>query len=92
VVAVLNIADRGGYARYEEGFMDIFSKHAGQVLAVDETPRVIEGDWPHMRTVLVSFPSAEDFDAWYGSREYQDLAQHRLSASTASVAMLNGLS
>src|SRR5437764_311990 len=55
VVALLNIADRAGYQTYTDGFMDIFSKYAGQVLAVDESPRVIEGEWPHSRTVLISF-------------------------------------
>jgi uncharacterized protein (DUF1330 family) len=62
------------------------------LLAVDESPTVIEGEWPHTRTVLLSFPSAEAMKAWYGSPEYQALAQHRFNASTAQVAMVNALS
>ena len=50
------------------------------------------GQWPYTRSVLISFPSAEEFDRWYGSPEYQALAKHRFKASTGSVAMLNGFS
>lgn len=92
VVALIDISDREEYQAYADGFMEIFNKYAGQVLAVDEAPRVIEGQWPHTRSVLISFPTADDLDRWYGSAEYQRLAQHRFKASTGSVAMLNGFS
>ena len=44
VVAQLNIHDRTRYARYESGFMEIFSKYGGSVLSVDEAAKVLEGD------------------------------------------------
>lgn len=91
VVALLNITDREGYERYAQGFMEIFDQYGGQLLAVDESPTVIEGDWPHTRTVLASFPSAEALDSWYRSSEYQALAQHRFNAATARLVMLRGL-
>jgi uncharacterized protein (DUF1330 family) len=58
VVALLDITDRQEYGLYGDGFMEIFSRYGGQVLAVDESPTVVEGEWPHTRTVLLSFPSA----------------------------------
>ena len=91
VVALLDITDRQEYGLYGDGFMEIFNKYAGQLLAVDETPTVVEGDWPHTRTVLLSFPSAEEMDRWYRSAEYQALAQHRFKGSTARIAMIQGL-
>lgn len=91
IVATITIHDRERYARYGEGFMAIFSRHAGQLLAVDEAPEVLEGDWPFTRTVLVSFPDAGAARAWYASAEYQALAQHRFAASIANVAMVSGL-
>ena len=91
VVALLNITDRDEYALYGQGFMEIFSRSGGQLLAVDEDPTVVEGDWPHTRTVLLSFPSAEDMDRWYSSPDYQALAQHRFKASTSQIVMLKGL-
>ena len=36
VVALLDITDRDRYAQYEAGFMAVFRKHGGRMLAVDE--------------------------------------------------------
>ena len=90
-IALLNITDPEGYAAYGRGFMDIFSRHPGRVLAVDEAPLVKEGDWPHTRTVLLEFPDAEAFEAWYGSEAYRALARHRHAASTGSVVLIKAL-
>ncbi|MDZ7670548.1 MAG: DUF1330 domain-containing protein [Gammaproteobacteria bacterium] len=90
-VAVINIHDRDPYQRYEEGFMDIFAKYQGTLLAVDEAPTVLEGEWPWTRTVLLEFPDENSLHAWYDSEEYQALAQHRFAGSQASIAMVKGL-
>ena len=88
VVAQLNIHDRTRYARYESGFMEIFSKYGGSVLSVDEAAKVLEGEWNYMRTVLLEFPSEERAMAWYHSPEYQSLAQHRFAASDANIVLI----
>jgi uncharacterized protein (DUF1330 family) len=87
-IALLTITDRGRYGAYQSGFMEIFNRYSGKLLAVDEAPTVKEGDWPHTRTVLIEFPDAEAFDAWFNSPEYQALAQHRHAASTGSIAVI----
>jgi uncharacterized protein (DUF1330 family) len=68
--------------------MEIFSRYSGKLLAVDEAPIVKEGDWPHTRTILIEFPDADAFDAWFDSPEYQALAEHRHAASTGSIAVI----
>jgi uncharacterized protein (DUF1330 family) len=91
IVAQINIHDRDRYREYEAGFMKIFSQHQGRLLSVDETPEILEGDWPHSRTVLIEFPSSDEAHAWYDSTQYQDLAGHRHAASVGRIAMLSGL-
>ena len=91
IVAELTIEDRAEYARYEAGFMEIFQNYRGEVLAVDEQPQVIEGEWKHSRTVLLRFPDAAEAERWYGSPEYRAIAQHRWKASRANVAILQGM-
>jgi uncharacterized protein (DUF1330 family) len=91
VVVELTISDRAEYARYEAGFMPIWQKYRGELLAVEEQPSVLEGEWPHTRTVLLRFPDAAEAERWYRSPEYQALAQHRWNASRANIALLNGL-
>lgn len=90
-VALIDIRDRNEYGNYEQGFMDVFSKYEGRLLAVDESPTVLEGAWPWTRTVLLEFPDEERLMAWYQSAEYQTLAKHRFNASQAAVAVLRGL-
>lgn len=90
-IALLKIEDRTEYARYEQGFMAIFNQYEGKLLAVDESPVVKEGTWNHTRTVLLQFPDAKALDRWYHSEAYQALAQHRFSASSGSVVVIQGL-
>ena len=91
IVAEVSIEDRATYARYEAGFMEIFQQYRGELLAVDEQPAVIEGEWKHTRTVLLRFPDQAEAERWYRSPEYQALAQHRWRASRANVALLTGV-
>ena len=76
LMAQIQIRDRGRYGQYEVGFMDIFRQYQGKGLSVDEAPQILEGEWPHTRTVLIEFPTREEANAWYESEEYQALARH----------------
>jgi uncharacterized protein (DUF1330 family) len=91
VLAELTIEDRAEYGRYEAGFMDVFQRFHGELLVVDENPVVVEGAWPHTRTVLIRFPDAAEAERWYRSAEYQAIAQHRFRASRANAVILHGL-
>lgn len=91
VVAELTITDRDRYAQYEAGFMEIFERHGGALLSVDEDPEVLEGEWPHTRTVLIEFPDRDAAMAWYRSEDYQALAQHRFAASTGNIVLVKSL-
>jgi uncharacterized protein (DUF1330 family) len=90
LIAQLNIHDRETYAKYGSGFMDIFSRYGGRLLSVDESPKVLEGECRHTRTVLLEFPSEELALSWYHSVEYQDLSRHRRAASSANLVLLKG--
>ena len=90
-IATLEIHDRERYARYEDNFLEIFTNYNGTVLSVDEAPSTLEGEWPYTRTVLLSFPSRAELDAWYESDAYQAILEHRLAASTGNVVVINGL-
>ena len=79
LVAQIEIADREQYSDYEAGFVEVFLKYKGKMLAVDEQPDLLEGSWPFTRTVLIEFPSSEAALDWYRSDEYQDLAKHRFA-------------
>lgn len=87
-VALINIEDHAGYKPYMNGWLSVWEKFDGEILAVEDSPRSVEGEWPSRRTVILSFPDEATFDAWFHSPEYQELAKHRHSAATSSVALL----
>ena len=91
LIARIDINDREEYSKYQAGFMEIFSQYDGKMLSVDEAPKLIEGEWPVSRTVLIEFPSKESAMAWYESEAYQALAKHRFASSDGNIVLLKGL-
>ncbi|MBM4265893.1 MAG: DUF1330 domain-containing protein [Deltaproteobacteria bacterium] len=85
IVASIAVEDWEEYAKYQAGFLDVFARYNGELLAVSDEPRVIEGEWPFTRAVVLRFPSEEDARLWYESPEYQAIAQHRWRASKGTV-------
>ncbi len=81
VVAQLKITDRELYSQYESGFGEIFARHGGEMIAVDDGPETLEGGETFSRCVIMRFPDREKLMAWYRSDEYQALAAIRWRAS-----------
>ena len=90
LIAQIEIHDRNEYNQYEAGFLEIFSKYKGEILAVEEDPNLLEGEWPYTRTVLIRFPDEDETMRWYKSDEYQMLAQHRFKSSRANLILAKG--
>jgi uncharacterized protein (DUF1330 family) len=90
-IALITITDREEYGKYEAAFLDVFAKHPGELLAVDEAPRVAEGEWSCTRTVLLRFPDHASLERWYASDDYQRIVQHRWKGATANVAIVQGI-
>jgi uncharacterized protein (DUF1330 family) len=90
IIALIEIHDRDEYNKYQAGFREIFSKYNGEILVVEETPTVLEGEWPHTRTVVLRFADENEAKRWYESEQYQALAQYRFRASHANVILAKG--
>ncbi len=89
-VARITIHDRSGYQTYEDGFDDVFEKYGGEVVAVDDAPEALEGEWNATRMVLIRFPSREECHRWYDSPAYRQLARRRCKASRAEIVLVEG--
>ncbi len=89
-MANTKIRDREEYKKYEDGFDDIFAAYKGKVIAVDDGPVVLEGEWPYTRAVVIRFPGEEEFRSWYESAKYQGLARRRFRASEGDVILIRG--
>jgi len=87
-IAQINIHDREEYQRYLDGYDAIFSKYKGIVMAVDENPTILEGEWPFGRTVLIRFPDEAEAKRWFESPEYRKLVEHRHRSSKANIILV----
>ena len=90
-IAQLTITDRAIYDRYQAKFMGVMKKFQGRVLAADEKPLVVEGQWDREKVVLLSFPDETAFREWAESPEYQEIAKERRAGSQAVILLVKGI-
>ena len=90
-IAQLNFTDRAAYDRYQARFMEVFRAHRGTLLAADESPQVIEGEWNLDKVVMMSFPDEAAFRAWAESPEYRSISEDRHAGADTVVLLVNGL-
>lgn len=86
-IAQLKFTDRDAYNRYQAAFMEIFQRYSGTLLAADEAPRVVEGQWQRDKVVVMSFPDETSFREWAESPDYQRISEDR-RAGADTVALL----
>jgi len=91
VLAQLTVRDREVYGRYAAAFLPTLAPYDGRLLAADEAPQVMEGDWPHRKVVLIGFPDAERARAWADGPEYLAIVGDRLASSDAVGLLVQGV-
>ncbi len=89
-IAQLKFTDIDAYRRYQKAFPAVFAKFNAKVLAADEAPRVLEGDWPRDKIVILAFPDEAEARRFAGSPEYQEIAKDRKAGADAIVLMVKG--
>lgn len=90
-IAQLTITDRAIYDGYQAKFMGVMKKFQGRVLAADEKPLVVEGEWDREKVVLLSFPDEKAFRDWAESPEYVEIAKERKAGSHAVILLVKGI-
>ena len=94
-LAQLRIHDAERYGRYMNNFVarftEVFGKFGGKLLAADDAPRVLEGEWwDRNKVVLMEFPDAAAFTARARSPEYNEIAVDRVAGAEAVVLLIKG--
>ncbi len=87
-IAQITIHNPQKYKLYEEQFDTIFHNYNGKVIAVDDNPTILEGEWRHKRMVVIHFQDEEEAKRWYYSPEYQKVVKYRWEASQADVVLI----
>ena len=89
-LAQLKFTDIDAYRRYQKAFPAVFAKFNGKVVAADEAPRVLEGDWPRNKVVILSFPDEAEAMRFSRSPEYEAIAKDRKAGADAVVLLVKG--
>lgn len=90
-IAQLKFTDRDAYNRYQAAFMEVFQRYSGTLLAADEAPQVIEGEWDREKVVLMSFPDEEAFREWAESADYQRISEDRRAGAGTVVLLVQAI-
>ena len=92
VVGQLNIHSSEEYENYLSGFMPIFERYNGELLATSkEKTEVLEGSWALPRTVLMRFPNDQAARAWFNDPDYQKLAEIRRRTADTNLVIVQGI-
>ncbi|WP_418119916.1 DUF1330 domain-containing protein [Variovorax sp. 350MFTsu5.1] len=90
IVAQLKFTKVEAYRRYQRAFPAVFSRFDAKLLAADEAPEVLEGEWPRDKLVMMAFENKEAARAFQDSPEYSAIAQDRKAGAEAVVLLVEG--
>jgi len=91
VIAQLKFKDRSTYNRYQAAFAPVFARFKGTLLAADDQPTVLEGEWPRDKVVLLSFPDEGAYREWADSPAYQAIAVDRIAGADNIALLVRGI-
>ncbi len=88
VIASVEVQDPALYETYRAQVLGTVERHGGRFLVRGGETEQKEGAWRPGRIVVLEFPSLAAARAWYGSPEYQPLADLRGRASRTDILVL----
>jgi len=89
-IANIRMKNETAYRPYLQDVDATLAMHGGEYLAVEDGPRVMEGEWPYTRIALVRFPDEESLNRWYFSAEYQAILHYRLDNADCDALAVRG--
>jgi uncharacterized protein (DUF1330 family) len=85
------INDPEGMKAYGQATGPSFAGRDFSVLAVDQAPEVLEGEWHGNQTVILEFDSVEAAREWYTCAEYEAAKPLRHAAADSNAVIVSGL-
>jgi uncharacterized protein (DUF1330 family) len=82
--------DQAPFEEYRSQVMATLEPYGGKFLVRGGTLTVLEGEWPHQRTVVLEFPSRERAETWYHSPAYQKILPLRLKCMASNFVVIDG--
>lgn len=89
-IAQLKFTDIDAYRRYQKAFPAVFARFKGKVVVADESPRVLEGEWPRDKVVILSFPDEAEAQRFATDTEYREISKDRKAGTDGVVLLVKG--
>ena len=70
-ITQIEVTNPEDYKQYLAKVTDIVAKFGGEYLVRGGEYKCFEGEWKYPRTVVIKFPSYDEANAFYQSKEYQ---------------------
>jgi uncharacterized protein (DUF1330 family) len=90
VVAAETPTDELTFAEYRKAVPATLEAFGGKFVVRGGDLKILEGEWPHPRLVIIEFPSREAADGWYRSPAYQKIIGLRLRSSIGNLVIVEG--
>jgi uncharacterized protein (DUF1330 family) len=91
LIAAETVHDETAFSEYRKQIMATMSPFEGHFIARGGQLTVLEGKWPHMRVVIIEFPSRDAAESWYKSKAYQKIIKLRLQSTSGDLVILDGV-
>ena len=90
VIGEIEITDPAGYEEYRRQVLAVVTQYGGRFAARGGRAEALEGGGTVKRMVIVEFPSFEQAQKWYRSKEYAPLIALRQKASRGRLVLIEG--
>jgi uncharacterized protein (DUF1330 family) len=90
VIAAETVNDPAIFDLYRKEVPATLVPFGGQFVVRGGGLTVLEGEWPHLRCVIIEFPSRAAAEDWYKSAEYRKLISLRLKSSAGNLIIVDG--
>jgi uncharacterized protein (DUF1330 family) len=90
VVAAETPKDDSMFSDYRKAVPATLEAFGGKFIVRGGDLKLLEGEWPHSRLVIIEFPSREAAEGWYASPEYQKIIGLRQSSTVTNLVIVEG--
>lgn len=91
MIIAIDIHDEAAMEPYVTGATPLLAEFGAEIVAMSDTPEILEGKWERGRTIILKFPSAEKAKAFWTSPDYAPLKAMREKVSDQDNILLEGV-
>jgi uncharacterized protein (DUF1330 family) len=92
LIAHIEVTDPAGFDQYRQKVAPLIAQFGGRYLVRGGEVRVLEGNPPNRRLVVLEFPSMEAAQRFYDCAEYEPVKKIRLASSNSELVLAAGYS